>query len=111
MTTPAEFDGARAEFDNVLSQQLRDRWVSHGNVLTTPDGMRFDVSGWVAGEWEYSLAFAGRHDSFYFARLDAVALAELPQRVTCELRIVDPDTVWVDREEPVMDAGGTERST
>jgi hypothetical protein len=111
MTTPAEFDGARAEFDNVLSQQLRDCWVSHGSVLTTPDGKRYDVSGWIAGEWEYSLAFIGRHDSFYFARLDAVAMTEPPQRVTCALRISGPDAVWVDREEPVMSSGGAERST
>lgn len=111
MTTPAELALARAEFDNVLSQQLRDRWVSHGNVLATPDGKRYDVSGWIAGEWEYSLAFTGQHDSFYFARLDAVTLAEPRQRVTCELRIAGPGEVWVDREEPVTAAGGEERST
>jgi hypothetical protein len=109
--TSAEPDGARAEFDNVLSQQLRDCWASRGNVLTTPDGRRYDVSGWIAGEWEYALAFTGRHDSFYFARMDAVTMTEPPQRVTCELRIAGPDAVWVDREEPVMAAGSEERST
>ena len=106
---PAGPDDARAEFDNVLSQRLRDRWASHGGVLTTPDGKRYDVRGWLAGEWECALEYTGRHDSFYFARLDAVALTVPPRRVTCELRIAGPDAVWVDREEPAM--GGVERST
>ncbi len=111
MSAEESADLARAEFDNVLCQQLRDRWVSHGNVLTTPDGKRYDVSGWIAGDWEYSLAFTGRHDSYYFARLDAVAMVDPARRVTCELRIAGPDAVWVDREERVMDTGVGEMST
>lgn len=103
---PPEPDRARSEFDNVLSQQLRDAWALHGKVLTTPDGKRYDVSGWIDGHWPYALRFAGRHDSYYFATLDAVTLGDLPKRVNCELRIAAPDTVWVDRETSSTDAMG-----
>jgi hypothetical protein len=88
----------RAEFETVLTEQLRDRWRSVGNRLEELNGKTYDVHGWVDGEPGCELVHQSFDGENHLAELGAHT-ADDGRAVTVLLRIRDAETVWVDRED------------
>ena len=101
----------RAHFDDVLTQQLRERWAGNGNKLVD-SGKEYDVSAWVNGEYGGELEFVSHDGAVYFATVtagidgagttDADGDGDEPRQVRCHLRIQDADSVTVESEETLL---------
>jgi hypothetical protein len=92
-------ESPQEEFNNVISQQLRDVWAGRDRRLVDVSGKEYDVSGWINGDYDCELRFTGHDGAFYYARLGATKVGDGEEPVTCLLRIQDPQTVWVESEE------------